>query len=266
MSTSRATLPNRLRLSKLRGMSIKTVEPKTIIFREGELGDAAYIIQSGAVEILKHAEHGEIQLAILDAGDVLGEMALFEPKNSRSATARALTPVTLEVIEDARFKQLSGQCPPQILQIVQSVLTRLRDTNQRLAAKERATVILDAQIDDITIAPNSAGLAFEPVTVKAANLPFTIGGYPQTEEAPKRNHLDIPCDGPPLMVSQQHAKIERQSDGIYFVDLGSRFCSIVNGKVIGRGKASEKAELLIGENKITLGDHTSVYKLLITCE
>ncbi len=247
-------------------MTIKAFDPKAIIFREGDAGDAAYIIQSGAVEILKHADHGEVQLAVLEAGDVLGEMALFEPKNSRSATARALTPVSLEIIEDTRFRQLSAECPPQMLQIIQSMLTRLRDTNQRLASKERATVILDAKIEQITIAPNGAGCHFEALTVKLANLPFLIGGYPQSEDPPKRNHLDIPCDGPPLMVSQLHAKIERHDDGVFFVDQGSRFCSIVNGKVIGRGKASEKAPLQLGENKITLGDHTSAYKLIITCE
>lgn len=40
---------------------------------------------------------------------------------------------------------------------------------------------------------------------------------------------------------------------------------MVNGKPIGRGKVSEKAPLQLGENKITMGDHTSPYKLLITC-
>ncbi len=68
------------------------------------------------------------------------------------------------------------------------------------------------------------------------------------------------------MVSQRHCRIERHEDGVFVVDQGSRFCTIVNGKVIGRGKVSNKAPLQLGENKITLGDHTSHYKLVIRCE
>ncbi|MBN67527.1 MAG: hypothetical protein CMM94_08200, partial [Rickettsiales bacterium] len=56
-------------------MNTKHVAPKEIIFREGEMGDAAYIIRSGSVEILKHAAHGDIQLAVLESGELFGEMA-----------------------------------------------------------------------------------------------------------------------------------------------------------------------------------------------
>lgn len=247
-------------------MTVKTFTPKEIIFREGDAPNGAYIIQSGAVEILKHAEHGEVQLAVLEAGDVLGEMALFEPKHARSASARALTDVTAQLISGDAFKDMIATCPEQMVTIINCVLHRLRDTNQRLAAKERATVILDHGIDSITIQPNSDGLngKFEPITIQTANLPFTIGGYPETEEKPNNNNLDLPSEGPPLIISQKHLRIERQEDGIYVVDDGSRFCTIVNGKPIGRGKVTEKAPLQLGENKITLGDHTSPYKLMIT--
>lgn len=241
--------------------------PKDIIFREEDTPNGAYIIESGSVEILKHAEHGEVQLAVLDAGDVFGEMALFEPKHARSATARALDNVTVQQISNDSFKQMIAACPEQMVMIIGCVLNRLRDTNQRLAAKERATVILDHGIDSLTISANSDALqgAFDTETVQAANLPFSIGGYPKDEDKPNNNSLDIASEGPPLIISQKHLTIERQEDGVYVVDRGSRFCTIVNGKPIGRGKVSEKAPLQLGENKVTMGDHTSPYKLLITC-
>lgn len=247
-------------------MNTRTFETKEIIFREGEQGDNAYIIQAGAVEILKHAEHGDVQLAVLDEGAVFGEMALFEPRNMRSASARALNQVQVEVISSEVFSEMMGQCPQQLQMIMYTILHRLRDTNQRLAAKERATVLLDQTMDQLTISPNCEKLDFEPRTIKVANLPFSIGGYPVGEDKPNNNDMDLPSEGPPMIISQRHCKIERQQDGVYLVDEGSRFCTNVNGKPIGRGKVSNKAPLQIGENKVTLGDFTSPYKLLIRCE
>lgn len=243
---------------------------KDIIFREGEKGDNAYIIKSGQVEILKHADHGEVQLAVLEEGDVFGEMALFEPKDVRSASARALNEVTVDVISELSFNQMLGQTPDNMQLMIHAIIKRLRDTNQRLAAKERASTVLDGSIEKITIAPATEKLqgVFEPIEVMAANLPYAVGGYAESEENPRNNNneLDIPCEGPPLMISQKHLQLERHGGDVFAVDMGARFCTIVNGKVIGRGKAETKAQLLPGENKITLGDHTSPYKLLLVCE
>ncbi len=249
-------------------MNTKHVAPKEIIFREGEMGDAAYIIRSGSVEILKHAAHGDIQLAVLEAGTLFGEMALVDPKDVRSASARALDEVELDVISDEELHSLMGQCPERLLVLIQNVFKRLKDVNQRLAAKERATVVLDSKIDSLTIAPASDDLMgiFEPVTLQATHLPYSVGGYPVGEDNPRRNDLDIPSEGPPLIISQQHIKIENKEDGVFVTDQGSRFCSIVNGKVIGRGKVDTRAPLQLGENTVTLGDYKSPYKLLITCE
>lgn len=247
-------------------MNTKTFNEKEIIFREGDAGDYAYIITSGAVEILKHAEHGEVQLAVLESGAVFGEMALFEPRNMRSATARALNKVHVDAIGDTQFKDMINACPAQLQMVFANILNRLRDTNARLAAKERATVILDQAIDSITISSACEKLSFTPVEIKSGTLPYFIGGYPEHEDKPRNNNLDLPSEGPPMMISQKHCAIERHTDGIYLVDQGSRFCTIVNGKPIGRGKISEKAPLLLGENKITLGDHTSPYKLIMKCE
>lgn len=247
-------------------MAIKTYPAKTILFREGEVGDAAYIIESGQVEILKSAEHGEVQLAVLEAGDVLGEIALFEPKNTRSATARALTEVTVDAIMVDEFDALLAQTPEQMQVMIAAIISRLRDTNQRLAAKERVSVVLDGAIERITVRPADDALNFAPITLQATNLPFTIGGYPQGEENPRHNDLDLPSDGPPLIVSQKHLKLERREGGVFVVDQGSRFCTIVNGMVIGRGKVDTSAQLHLGENKITLGDYKSPYRLMIECE
>jgi CRP-like cAMP-binding protein len=43
-----------------------------VICREGESGEAMFVIQSGKVKITKHAHTGEVTLATLDSGDIFG--------------------------------------------------------------------------------------------------------------------------------------------------------------------------------------------------
>jgi CRP-like cAMP-binding protein len=69
-----------------------------IIFRQGDPGDAMFVIQSGSVELLRE-DHGQ-QLCVgeLGEGDLFGEMALFE-QNMHTTTVRALTNLRLITVE-----------------------------------------------------------------------------------------------------------------------------------------------------------------------
>ena len=57
-----------------------------VVFEEGDPGSRMYVIQSGAVRVLKRVGAREIELARLGAGEAFGEMALLEGR-PRSATA-----------------------------------------------------------------------------------------------------------------------------------------------------------------------------------
>lgn len=75
----------------------RTYAPQAVIFADREPGGHLYVVRSGLVEILKETAPGiELRLAILEAGAVFGEGALFEDSR-RSATTRAFKDV--EVIE-----------------------------------------------------------------------------------------------------------------------------------------------------------------------
>ncbi len=79
-----------------------------VITRQGEAGDAIYIVVEGFVEISvptsgKAAERALVQLG---TGQVIGEMALVDG-GPRSATVRALTtPTVIEVIRREAFETL----------------------------------------------------------------------------------------------------------------------------------------------------------------
>ena len=56
------------------------------IFREGETGGHAYILDTGNVDILKSSPSGQLKVADVDQGALFGEMALIDSA-ARSASA-----------------------------------------------------------------------------------------------------------------------------------------------------------------------------------
>lgn len=79
-----------------------------VLFREGEAGDAFYIVFDGAVEISKDRPDGGVdRLAVRRAGHGFGEMALLNDA-PRSATARATEPTELIVVWRRDFDDLLG--------------------------------------------------------------------------------------------------------------------------------------------------------------
>jgi CRP-like cAMP-binding protein len=61
------------------------------LFEEGDAADGVAAILGGSVEIIK----GGRTLAVLGPGSVLGELSVFVPSASRTATARANSPVRM---------------------------------------------------------------------------------------------------------------------------------------------------------------------------
>ena len=77
----------------------KTVPQNTRLFRQGDKGDAMYLIESGRVRIsIRDDDDAEVILAELAQGDFFGEMSIIDGRQ-RSADAK--------VIEDARLAILS---------------------------------------------------------------------------------------------------------------------------------------------------------------
>ena len=79
-------------------MSLHSYPAGTLIFRQHDDSDTAYVIQSGEVEIFRETESGGAErVAILKAGAMFGEMAA-EVGGLRTASARAHTDCTLQPI------------------------------------------------------------------------------------------------------------------------------------------------------------------------
>ena len=120
------------------------------LFDEGDIGDKAYIITSGEIEILKAAADRQVRIAVVGEGIIIGEMALLtaEPRN---ATARAASNVKLVSIPKENFDEVLETSAPASRALFDVFLQRWREQEDRLRQSERM-----AQIGVLT-----AGLAHE---------------------------------------------------------------------------------------------------------
>ncbi|HUI24996.1 MAG TPA: cyclic nucleotide-binding domain-containing protein [Candidatus Kryptonia bacterium] len=93
----------------------------TVIFSEGEAGDAMYVVKEGEVDIVVHGKVVET----VGPGGIVGEMALIDP-SPRSATVVARTPCTLVKITPAHFQFLVQQTPFFAIEVMRMLVRRLR--------------------------------------------------------------------------------------------------------------------------------------------
>ncbi|MGH9317134.1 MAG: cyclic nucleotide-binding domain-containing protein [Thermoanaerobaculia bacterium] len=85
---------------------------ESLIFREGDSGDALYAIARGRVRISRHIAGGEEALAILGPGEIFGEMTILDPDSAgRSADARAHEDTLLLELSRSRFEGLERSDP-----------------------------------------------------------------------------------------------------------------------------------------------------------
>jgi len=113
--------------------------PNVLIFAEGERGDCLYIVVDGGIRISRMVPGmGEEALAILQRGEVFGEMALID-EQPRSADARAHTDgATVFSVSAGLLEEVLSMDPDAAVQFLgllcRLLCRRLRAMNERLVA------------------------------------------------------------------------------------------------------------------------------------
>ena len=110
------------------------------VFREGDAGDALFVLAQGEVEVVARSASGEeLPLAVLAPPEAFGEMSLID-REVRSATVRArMDCVTLQLGAEnfTAFRNRSRDGFTLFLVNVSRVLSsRLREANRRLAGRK----------------------------------------------------------------------------------------------------------------------------------
>ncbi len=105
-----------------------------VIFREGDVADALYLVVSGriAIAIANPIDHRETVVALMDAGDLFGEMSLLDD-GPRSAMARALEPSTVLAIPFDPVVGVFRSDPGLLWGVTRLLAQRLRVMDEALA-------------------------------------------------------------------------------------------------------------------------------------
>ena len=120
-----------------------------VVVKQGETGDCMFAIQSGRLEVIKEDGKGEVRVALLEQGDIFGEMAIFE-REVRSATVRALDEARVLTVDKKTFLRRIQEDPSIALNLVRMMSQRIRRLSSEVAQMrtERGDATTTAQVEE----------------------------------------------------------------------------------------------------------------------
>jgi len=141
-------------------LSDKRVPQNTRLFRQGDKGDAMYLIESGRVRIsIRDEEDQEVILAELAQGDFFGEMSIIDGRQ-RSADANVIDDAQLAILSREAFLTFVRSNPDVALEILSALTDRLRRTDELLRSRVSRNVN-EEQAARLTVADRAADLIAE---------------------------------------------------------------------------------------------------------
>lgn len=108
-----------------------TFKPGEAVVRQGDPGDAAYVIIAGTAEVVVQTPSGPLTVASMQCNDIVGDIAILIDV-PRTATVTATSElVTLKLTKEL-FYQLVTDFPEIAIQIMRVLATRLENTTAQL--------------------------------------------------------------------------------------------------------------------------------------
>lgn len=189
----------------------------TAVCREGDPGDAMYLIQEGTLSVTTRVGDDTIEIARLGSGQFFGEQALLTGA-PRSATVRAVTNVTLWELSGVDFRELVARDPGLAAAMTAKAGDRQAGKIQTVFEVERRNVAaLASSTGQIRI-----GRATDNDLVFAARS-----------------------------VSRYHAVLERAGDGYQIRDLNSANGTFVNGARVKVATLADGDEIWVASERFT---------------
>jgi CRP-like cAMP-binding protein len=259
--------------------------PGEVLYKQGDGGRGMLLILTGTVEVVVETPEGKRALARFGAGDFLGDMALVS-NQPRAATARALTAVTAEWIDDRSFEDRLLALPERRAAYLSLLMQRIRITDSLLRLEWRkqdeegsrsavqATRAAYLEAVPATVTGRSEWLDLRLISgpdtpppmidVIIPQVPFSIGRltFPLPVDAVPTRRLSIP-DREPFQLCVDHCEIVRTPQGLAVRDVGSVLGTNVNGMQIGRECLMQEVTLRPGLNSLRLGSEESHYHFFL---
>ncbi|MBM4297126.1 MAG: cyclic nucleotide-binding domain-containing protein, partial [Deltaproteobacteria bacterium] len=115
-----------------------TYGPGATIVRQGDLGDAFFVIQSGAVQVVVDSGAGNSEIvAVLGPKDCFGEMALLSGEQ-RSATIVSVKETILWRLKREDWDELIERHPKWLLQFCATLSKRLSYVDRQYSTGQEA--------------------------------------------------------------------------------------------------------------------------------
>lgn len=141
-------------------LSEEVVPQNTRLFRQGDSGDAMYLIESGRVRIsIRDDDKQEVTLAELAQGDFFGEMSIIDGRQ-RSADAKVIEDSRLAVLSREAFLTFVRKKPDVALEMLSALTDRLRRTDELLRSRVSRNVNEEEQAR-LTLADRAADIIAE---------------------------------------------------------------------------------------------------------
>ena len=117
---------------------LRKLKQGEVLFNDGEKANSLYIIQNGQLRLFKPKGKGFVEIAVLRAGEVIGEMAYFDDDGGGKRSCSASAMVSSDVIEISftAFSKTMEGLNPWFKTIINTLANRLRSTNARVKELE----------------------------------------------------------------------------------------------------------------------------------
>lgn len=110
----------------------RLVRSGEVLFNEGDDATAMYAVKSGRMKVYRERSTGEQLLGYTSSGEVVGEMALFDPDapKKRIASVQAIEDTQIIVIVDYAILELSKK-HPEVFEKIQNIIRVRNEENKR---------------------------------------------------------------------------------------------------------------------------------------
>jgi len=114
-----------------------TYKPGQVLFRQGERGDAAFIVLKGSADVLINGSDGPLRVATLSENEIIGEIAIL-CDIPRTATVQAETELTTLRITTDLFFRMIMDFPEMGVEVMRVLAHRLEQTTAQLRLAQSA--------------------------------------------------------------------------------------------------------------------------------
>jgi CRP-like cAMP-binding protein len=127
---------------------ISDIQAGTVLMAEGDFGASMFAIVSGTLDVrVAGARHANREVALLGAGEIVGEMSLMTGARRTATVVAADAARVLEIPKPALEYVLRGA--PELLDPLGLVLAKRRAELDRIADDEQAPRLLGIRTDEI---------------------------------------------------------------------------------------------------------------------